>query len=319
MIPERHTYTVVGDESDLRLDQFLSLKESLSRSFIQKLIKDGLAKVNGKPGKRSYRIKENDEIEIVIPETETHEPLPEQIPLNVIYEDDALFVLNKPAGMVVHPAAGINSGTLVNALLARYPNLAPVGDVQRPGIVHRLDKDTSGVLVVAKTAQAHQNLSAQFKEHLVKKEYLAVVCGIPAKDVGNIIAPIGRSSRNRKKMAVTAVSGREAITNFTVSERYNGFALLSVFPETGRTHQIRVHLTYIGHPVVGDETYGGGRRRAIKEARSPKLKSAIAKLNRHLLHAQTLRFYHPVTEEFVEFAAPIPPEIQNILKVLKRG
>ncbi len=318
MIPEKRTYIVTEDESDLRLDRLLSLKESLSRSFIQKLIKDGLAKVNGKPGKCSYRVNENDEIEIVIPETETHEPLPEQIPLNVIYEDGVLVVLNKPAGIVVHPAAGINSGTLVNALLARYPDLATVGDVQRPGIVHRLDKDTSGVLVIAKTIQAHQNISAQFKEHLVKKEYLAVVCGVPAKDVGTIIAPIGRSSRNRKKMAVTGVSGREAITNFTVLERYDGFALLSVVPETGRTHQIRVHLTYIGHPVVGDKTYGGGRRRSIKEARSPELKSTVAKLNRHLLHAQTIRFYHPVTEEFVEFSAPIPLEIQNILKVLKR-
>ena len=315
---EKRTYIVAEDEASLRLDHFLTQKESLSRSFIQKLIKDGLTKVNGKLTKSGYRIKNSDKIEIVIPETEVHEPLPEQIPLDVIFEDDVLAVLNKPAGMVVHPAAGINSGTLVNALLARYPDLATVGDAQRPGIVHRLDKDTSGGLVIARTIPAHQNLSAQFKERLVKKEYLAVVCGLPVRDSGTIVAPIGRSSHDRKKMAVTGVSGRESISNFTVLERYDRFALLSVVPETGRTHQIRVHLAHIGYPVVGDETYGGGRKRAIKEARSPKLKSAVAKLNRHLLHAQTLGFYHPATEEFVEFSAPIPQDMQNILNVLKR-
>ena len=296
----------------------MTLKESLSRSFIQKLIKGGMVKINGKPSKSSYRIGGDDEIEIVIPEIETHEPLPEQILLDIVYEDDVLVVLNKPAGMVVHPAAGIDSGTLVNALLARYPDLVTVGDAQRPGIVHRLDKATSGLLVIAKTAQAHQHLSYQFKEHQVKKEYLALVCGIPAKDAGAIIAPIGRSSRDRKKMAVTSVRGREATTNFTVLEPYDGFALLSVVPETGRTHQIRVHLTYIGHPIVGDETYGGGRRRAIKEARLPELKSRVARLNRHLLHAKTLGFYHPATEEFVDFSAPIPQEFQNVLEVLER-
>jgi len=314
---EQRTYTVIDDESDLRLDHFLTLKESLSRSFIQKLIKDRLVKVNGKPSKSSYHIKEGAEIEIVIPEVETHEPQPEEIPLDIVYEDNALAVLDKPAGMVVHPAAGIDSGTLVNALLARYPDLASVGDAQRPGIVHRLDKDTSGVLVVARTPQAHQHLSNQFKEQLVKKEYSALVCGIPDKDAGTIIAPIGRSSRDRKKMAVTPVRGKEATSNFTVLERYDGFALLSVVPETGRTHQIRVHLTHIGHPMVGDETYGRGRKRALKKARLPKLKSAVAKLSRHLLHAKTLRFYHPVTEEFTEYSTPISQDFQDVLEVLR--
>lgn len=315
---EKRTYIITEEESDLRLDHFLTLKESRSRSFIQNLIKDGLVKVNGKPSKSSYRIREADEIEMVIPEIETHEPRPEPIPLDIVHEDDVLVVLNKPAGMVVHPAAGIDSGTLVNALLARYPDLAPIGDAQRPGIVHRLDKDTSGLLVIAKTAQAHQHLSSQFKEHLVQKEYLAVVCGAPAKDAGTIIAPIGRSSRDRKKMAVTPVRGREATTSFTIVERYGGFALLSIVPETGRTHQIRVHLTHLGHPVVGDETYGGGRKRALKEARSSQLKSLIAKLNRHLLHAQKLGFYHPVTEEFAEYSTSISQDFQDVLEVLRR-
>jgi len=315
---ESRIYAVNADESGLRIDHFLALKEeTLSRSFIQKLIKGGFITVNGNPSKANYRIKDKDRIKVIVPEPEPSETQPENILLDVLYEDDALIVVNKPAGMIVHPAAGISSGTLVNALLAHCTHLAGIGGVQRPGIVHRLDKDTSGVLVVAKTDFAHQSLSVQFKEHKVQKIYLTLVCGVPAQDSGRINAPIGRSVRNRKKMAVTDIRSRDAITDFTVLQRYDGFALVQAIPKTGRTHQIRVHFAHIGHPIVGDQTYGGGHKRAVHEARDPKLKQAMAQLNRQALHAHVLGFLHPSTMEYVEFTAPIPKDIQMILNVLR--
>jgi len=315
---ESRIYIVNEDESGLRLDHFLTMKEeALSRSFIQKLIKEKNITVNDKPSKPSYKLRDNDRIEVIVPEPEPSHAQPEEIPLNVLYEDDALIVINKPAGMVTHPAAGNYSGTLVNAILAHCTNLSGIGGVQRPGIVHRLDKDTSGVLVVAKTDFAHQSLAAQFKEHQVKKIYLALICGIPVQDDGTIIAPIGRSIRNRKKMAVTNIRSREATTHFKVIERYDGFSFVEVMPETGRTHQIRVHFAHIGHPMVGDQVYGGGRKRAINEAHFPKVKQMIAELNRQALHAHLLGFLHPSTKEYVEFTTPIPEDIQKILDVLR--
>jgi 23S rRNA pseudouridine1911/1915/1917 synthase len=313
-------HIVSGDESGLRLDHLLTIKEEeLSRSFIQKLIKEGFITINDKPSKPSYKIKDNDRIEVIVPEPKPYRVQPEEIPLEVLYEDDDLIVINKPAGMVTHPAAGNYSGTLVNAILAHCPDLSGIGGVKRPGIVHRLDKDTSGVLVVAKTDFAHQSLASQFKKHQVKKIYLALLCGIPSQDDETIIAPIGRSVRNRKKMAVTNIHSREAITHFKVIERYDGFSLVKVMPETGRTHQIRVHFTHIGHPIVGDQVYGGGRKRAINEATLPKLKQQIAELNRQALHAHLLGFLHPSTEEYVEFIAPIPEDIQAVLDVASRS
>ncbi|MBM3238107.1 RluA family pseudouridine synthase [Candidatus Poribacteria bacterium] len=315
---ESRIYIVSGDESGLRLDHFLTIKEeTLSRSFIQKLIKEESITVNDKPSKPSHKLRDNDRVEIIVPEPKPAHAQPENIPLNVLYEDGAIIVINKPAGMVTHPAAGNYAGTLVNAILAHCPDLSGIGGVQRPGIVHRLDKDTSGVLVVAKTDWAHQSLAVQFKEHRVKKIYLALICGIPAQDNGTIIAPIGRSIRNRQKMAVTNLRAREAITHFKAIERYDGFSFVEVIPETGRTHQIRVHLAHIGHPVVGDQVYGGGYKRAINEAHSPKLKQMIAELNRQALHAHLLGFRHPSTEEYVEFTAPIPGDIRVVLDVLR--
>ncbi len=314
---KHRAYTVDVDESGFRLDHFLAIKEEkLSRTFIQKLIKDKLVTVNGAPSKSSYATKDNDKIEFSIPEPRPYHAQPEEIPLDILYEDDAIIVLNKPAGMVVHPAMGTASGTLVNALLAHCSFLSGIGGVQRPGIVHRLDKGTSGVMVVAKTDLAHHNLAEQFMEHRVKKIYLALVCGVPKQDSGTIIAPIGRSTRDRKKMAVTNIRGREATTHFTILERYDRFAWVQITLETGRTHQIRVHLTHIGHPAVGDQTYGGGHKRAIREAPSPQLKHAFAQLTRQALHAHILGFLHPVTEEYIEFTAPIPADIQGILEVI---
>ena len=315
---EKRIYIVNEDESGLRLDHFLTMKEEvLSRSFIQKLIKEKSITVNGNPSKPSYKLRDNDQVEVIVPEPEPSHAQPEDIPLNVLYEDDVLVVINKPAGMVTHPAPGNRSGTLVNAILAYCSNLSGIGGVQRPGIVHRLDKDTSGVLVVAKNDFAHQSLAAQFKEHQVKKIYLALICGIPAQDDGTIIAPIGRSIRNRKKMAVTNIRSREATTHFKVIERYDSLSFVEVMPETGRTHQIRVHFAHIGHPVVSDQVYGGGRKRAINEAHSPEVKKMIAELNRQALHAHLLGFLHPSTEEYMEFIAPIPEDIQAVLDVLR--
>ncbi|MFQ6041513.1 MAG: RluA family pseudouridine synthase [Candidatus Poribacteria bacterium] len=314
---ESRIHIVSKNESGLRLDHFLTIKEEkLSRSFIQKLIKEKSITVNGNPSKPSYNLRDNDNVEVIVPEAKPYYAQPEDIPLEVLYEDDALIVINKPAGMVTHCAVGNYSGTLVNAILAHCPDLSGIGGVQRPGIVHRLDKDTSGVLVVAKTDLAHQSLAAQFQEHRVKKIYLALLCGIPAQDSGTIIAPIGRSLRNRKKMAVTDIRSREAITHFKVIKRYDGFSLVEVMPETGRTHQIRVHFSHIGHPIVGDQVYGGGRKRAINEAHSPKLKRIMAQLNRQALHAHILGFLHPATEEYMEFIAPIPEDIQAVLDAL---
>ena len=315
---EIRIYIVNEDESGLRLDHFLTMKEeALSRSFIQKLIKEKSITVNGNPSKPSYKLRDKDQVEVIVPEPKPSHAQPEEIPLNVLYEDDVLVVINKPAGMVTHPAVGNHSGTLVNAILAHCTDLSGIGGVQRPGIVHRLDKDTSGVLVVAKTDFAHQSLAGQFKEHRVKKIYFALICGIPAQDDGTIIAPIGRSIRNRKKMAVTNIRSREAITHFKVIERYDSLSFVEVMPETGRTHQIRVHLAHIGHPVVGDQVYGGGRKRAINEAHSSEVKRMIAELNRQALHAHLLGFLHPSTEEYVEFIAPIPEDIQAVLDVLR--
>jgi len=314
---ESQIYIVSEDESGLRIDHFLTIKEeSLSRAFIQKLIKEVSITVNDKPSKPSYKLKNQDRIEVTVPEPEPDHAQPEDIPLNVLYDDDALIVINKPAGMVTHPAAGNYSGTLVNAILAHCTDLSGIGGVQRPGIVHRLDKDTSGILVVAKTDLAHQSLSFQFKERQVKKIYLALICGVPAQDDGTINAPIGRSTRNHKKMAVTNIRSREATTHFKIIERYGGFSFVEIMPETGRTHQIRVHFTHIGYPVVGDQVYGGGYKRAINEANSPKLKHMIANLNRQALHAHILGFLHPATEEYMEFIAPVPEDIQVVLDAL---
>ena len=255
--------------------------------------------VGGRPQKAHHRVDAGEWIRLHIPPATPLQLTPEQVPLDILYEDDELIVLNKPAGMVVHPGAGRRTGTLVHALLAHCERLPGIGGVERPGIVHRLDRDTSGVLVVAKTEVAHQSLSGQFKTRMVKKRYLALVHGEVRQEEGRIEAAIGRRPHDRKRMGVRVRDGREARTIYHVLRRLPGMTLLALELETGRTHQIRVHLAHIGHPVVGDQVYGGRRehRRATSDGPS---------VERQMLHAWRLGFSHPTSGAWVEFAAPIP-------------
>jgi 23S rRNA pseudouridine1911/1915/1917 synthase len=331
----KNQYTVTQNEIGARLDKFIADKDtSLSRSFIQKLISDGYITVNDVSPKPSYSVHTGDIVKILLvtPQSEIL-PQAEDIPIDVVYEDDEIIVVNKPAGMVVHPAAGITSGTLVNALLSHIPSgdqddydedepsLTDSLDVnsenwQRPGIVHRIDKGTSGLLVVAKTSNAYNSLASQVKEHSMTRRYIALICGIPKQDKGTIIAPIGRSNRDRKKMAVMPVRSRDAITHFTVLEKYGDFSLVEVRIETGRTHQIRVHFAYIGHPVVGDPDYGG-RDRALKTQTSESVTNVIKNLSRQALHAELLGFKHPKSGKYMEFVAPIPEDMQALIERMK--
>ena len=242
----------------------------------------------------------------------------EPLPLDILFEDRHLIVLNKPAGMVVHPSAGHPAGTLVNGLLHHCPDLEGIGAEKRPGIVHRLDKDTTGVLVVAKNSAAHQGLSAQFKARLVHKEYLALVAGVPDRANGTIDLPLGRHGQERKKMAVVGHGGREALTLWRVRERFNGAALLTVILKTGRTHQIRVHCLSMGHPIIGDPVYGQ-RRSVLRQARRlPALHDVINAAKRQMLHAHQLRFTHPFSEVELRFEAALPDDMQSTLDALRR-
>ena len=288
-----------------RIDSFIpSIKKDISRSMVQKLIEEKNIKVNGKETKHSYKLKLNDEIEISIPEAKEIDLKAQDIPLDIIYEDDDIIVINKPKGMVVHPANGNPDGTLVNAVMAICKDsLSGIGGEIRPGIVHRLDKDTSGAIIVAKNDKAHVNLSEQLKEHKVKKTYLALVRGIIKENEATINMPISRSNKDRKKMDVNK-EGKEAITHFKVLGRYkNKYTLLQINLETGRTHQIRVHLSYIGYPIIGDEVYSNGKNEwGIKG---------------QCLHAWKLEFMHPITKEKISLEAEIPEYLKNILKELE--
>lgn len=291
-------HIVSADQKGMRLDQFLraTLAEH-SRAFLQKLIEQGRVFVNGRVCKPSYGVRTGDRIAIEIPPPRPLEAQPEEIPLDILHEDDDLIVVNKPAGLVVHPAAGNFEHTLVNALLHHCRGrLAGIGGVQRPGIVHRLDKGTSGCLVVAKTDLAHQSLVAQFKTRAVKKIYRAVCCGKFERLTGRIETTIGRSPRDRKKMSARATRGRVAVTEYRVLAQSGEFALVEFILHTGRTHQIRVHTAHIGHSIVGDTVYGRSR-------------SAIS-VARPLLHAYKLGFVHPRTQQLMEFVAPIPADMQ---------
>lgn len=288
-----------------RIDSFIpSIKKDISRSMVQKLIEEKNIKINGKETKHSYKLKLNDEIEISIPEAKEIDLKAQDIPLDIIYEDDDIIVINKPKGMVVHPANGNPDGTLVNAVMAICKDsLSGIGGEIRPGIVHRLDKDTSGAIIVAKNDKAHINLSEQLKEHKVKKTYLALVRGIIKENEATINMPISRSNKDRKKMDVNK-EGKEAITHFKVLRRYkNKYTLLQINLETGRTHQIRVHLSYIGYPIIGDEVYSNGKNEwGIKG---------------QCLHAWKLEFMHPITKEKISLEAEIPEYLKNILKELE--
>jgi 23S rRNA pseudouridine1911/1915/1917 synthase len=290
-----------------RLDRAITLRlAALSRVRVQQLIKDGYVTVNGQPTKPSYRLEGGDAITIrlaahIVTPDAAPSTVAEPLPLDVIYEDADLAAINKPAGMVVHPAAGHASGTLVNALLARWPQVAQVGGKDRAGIVHRLDKDTSGVLLIAKTEPARLNLMAQFAARQVQKRYLTLVEGVPATPTGEIDAPIGRDPGQRKRMAVIR-TGRPAVSVYRVLHVYAGYSLLEVFPKTGRTHQIRVHMAFIGHPVVGDQVYGHRKQRLP--------------LNRHFLHAESLALASPGSGQTLTVRAPLPADLRAILDQL---
>lgn len=274
----------------------------LSRSEVQRLLDEGHVTVTGPKAKQkaSYKVEPGDRITVTIPDPVPLDLVAEAIPLDVVYEDDDLLVINKARGMVVHPAAGHWSGTLVNAVLGHVDDeLEEVGGEMRPGIVHRLDKDTTGLLVVAKTPQAHHSLADQIRERTAKREYLALVHGAPPVDTGTVDAPIGRHPKDRKRMAVTLSHGRHAVTHFRVLERYSHYALLQCRLETGRTHQIRVHMAYIGHPVVGDPVYGTRKQHLGMTAQA--------------LHARLLSFTHPRTGELLEFTAEPPADMQEAI------
>lgn len=287
-----------------RLDKVVSDRvRDLSRAMTQRLVKRGAVTVNGRTSKPSYRVQVGDEVVVRVPAEVPAPVLPEDIPLDVIYEDDVLLVVNKPAGMVVHPALGHASGTLVNAVLAHCPHVAEVGGPDRAGIVHRLDKDTSGLILIAKDEAVRTALQRQFKRRQVTKTYLALVEGPVQPREGVIEAPVGRDKRQRKKMAVVR-NGRPARTLYRAVEYFADHTLLEVRPYTGRTHQVRVHLAWLGYPIVGDVVYGRRRQRLLK--------------GRHFLHATRLRCTHPTTGEEIEFEAPLPSQLAALLERLRR-
>lgn len=304
-------------DANKRLDRFLSEKlPNKSRTQIQKMIEGHNILVEGKPAKTSYKIRGGENIQMIRVEEPRTWPIPEPIPLEIVYEDDDLAVINKPAGMAVHSGAGVNSGTLVNALLYHFKELSERGGNDRPGIVHRLDKQTSGLIVVAKNDVCHQRISQQFQSRQVAKKYIALVHGNLEKSSGEINRPIGRDHFQRIKMTTRGVRSREAQTYYQVLEKFPKFTLIELSIKTGRTHQIRVHLSSIGHPVVGDTLYGSPSPARIT---LPRNRSWLATLNRHFLHAVKLEFLHPRTQAPLTFSASLPEELRLFLSQLRES
>jgi len=307
-------YLVGQDEEGLRLDVFVSQKDStLSRSQAKRLIEEGDVLVEGKAARGSHRLKHGETVSLRKPPPVLSEIVPEEIPLDILHEDEAIIVVDKPPGMVVHPAAGNYSGTLVNALQFHCRSLSGIGGVMRPGIVHRLDKGTSGLMVVAKSDEAHRHLSEQFKNRQVSKHYTALVHGNLREDEGIVDAPVGRHPVERKKMSTKSRRGKEALTRWKVLERFGGLTLLEAKIDTGRTHQIRVHLSSIGHPVVGDSVYGGSKR----TVEAPAMRAVLKKLTRQALHAGRLSFLHPVTGQEMTFESPLPEDMAVVIGYLR--
>ena len=309
------THIVTENHVSKRLDIFIAHYEHhLSRSRIQTWIKSGRALVNNKTEKPGYKVKLGEQVTLELPERIIHDVLPEPIPLSIICEDPHYIVVNKPPGLVVHPAPGNYTGTLVNALLYHYGSLpsrnavADGGEQARAGIVHRLDKDTSGVMVVARTQEALRSLTMQFKNRVVKKRYVALVAGVIKKGSGTIEVGLGRHVKERKKISTHTHHAREAVTCFRVKERYKNATLVEVEIKTGRTHQIRVHMAHIGHPVLGDRVYGGGRSNQFGERI----------ITRQMLHAETLSFLHPATGNPLSFTAPLPEDMAEIIAKLRK-
>ena len=309
------THIVTENHVSKRLDIFIAHYEHhLSRNRIQTLIKSGRALVNNETEKPGYKVKLGEQVTLELPERKVHDVLPEPIPLSIICEDPHIIVVNKPPGLVVHPAPGNYTGTLVNALLYHYGSLPPrnagadEGARERAGIVHRLDKDTSGVMVVARTQEALRSLTMQFKNRVVKKRYIALVAGVIKKGSGTIEVGLGRHVKERKKISTHTHHAREAVTSFTVKERYKNATLVEVEIKTGRTHQIRVHMAHIGHPVLGDHVYGGGKSTQFGERI----------ITRQMLHAETLSFLHPATGNPLSFTAPLPADMAEVIAKLRK-
>ena len=298
-------YRLICTESGVRLDKFIADADiGVSRSAAAALIESGGVSLNGKGANKKQKLKENDEVTVQIPDPVPHEAKAENIPLDIVYEDSDLLVVNKPKGMVVHPAAGNYDGTLVNALLYHCgDSLSGINGVMRPGIVHRIDKDTSGLLIVAKNDESHKILSGQIKEHSFSREYEAVVWGNVREDEGTVNAPIGRNPNDRKKMCITPKNSKEAVTHYSVIARYKGYTHIRCVLETGRTHQIRVHMASLGHPVAGDLVYG------VKSERAP--------VEGQCLHAKKIGFVHPTTGEYMEFDSELPAYFNNFLTKLR--
>ncbi len=311
-----HTFIVPEEEAAKRLDIFLTGKlPEMTRSGIKNLLVDGMVRVNDKPTKAGYKIKHNDRIRVTVPEAPGITLEPEEIPLDVLYEDGDVLVINKGAGIAVHPGAGRGKGTLVNAIISHTRELSKIGGELRPGVVHRLDKDTTGVLVIAKNDFSHLRLAKQFSEHSTERKYLALVWGTFKEDEGVIDIPIGRDIAHRKKISGRTRKSRTAITLYRVLKRYPQLTLLELTPKTGRTHQLRVHLSAINHPVVGDQVYG---RKKIASGLPKPLDEALKKIKRQLLHAVKLGFMHPRREAYMEFTAPPPGDMDDLLKLIEK-
>lgn len=301
---EEFRFRISEDLEDERIDKCISmLVDSLSRSFLQKMIRDGQVQVNGRAVKGSYRVKAEDEVFFLLPESVEPDIEPENIALDVLYEDRDVIVVNKPKGMVVHPAAGHYSGTLVNALMYHCgQELSGINGVMRPGIVHRIDMDTTGSIIVCKNDKAHNCIAAQLKEHSIRRRYHAIVYGVLEEDEGTVNKTVGRHPSDRKKMAVNVRNGKEAVTHYRVLKRFDQYTYIECALETGRTHQIRVHMASIGHPLLGDEVYS--------------CRKCPFKLQGQTLHAKTLGFRHPSTGEYVEVDAPLPEYFEHLLEIL---
>jgi 23S rRNA pseudouridine1911/1915/1917 synthase len=311
------TWTVSPSLDGARLDLFLTEASSLSRSQVKRLVEGGRVSIDGVVApKVSRKLKACETVVLNRPPVAVMEALPEDIPLSILYEDAHLLVLDKPAGLVVHPAPGHAGGTLVNAVLRHCRDLSGIGGVLRPGIVHRLDKDTSGVLVFAKSDTAHAGLVNRFKRREIGKTYLALVWGAPRENAGRIDLPVGRHPRERQRMSVRGRRGKPAVTHWRVVRRYGAVSLLEVALETGRTHQIRVHLNAIGHPVVGDPVYGGAGR--VRGVADPVLRFRLQAMKRQALHAARLDFVHPVTGMPLSVSAPLPPDMAELTAFLEK-
>lgn len=305
----------VGSEP-ARLDMIVGAMEGLTRSMAQRLIEAGMVTVEGTVQKSSLKLRGGEKVSVTVPPPVPAEPVAEAIPLEILYEDCDIVVVNKPAGMVVHPGAGNAHGTLVNALLGHCLDLSGIGGELRPGIVHRIDKDTSGVLVAAKNDHAHRSLSDQFREHTIKRVYLALVFGSPRQDKGKIETAIGRHPVDRKRMSGTARRGKKAVTHWYAINRFQGVTLMRIRLETGRTHQIRVHFSEAGHPLAGDKVYGGSSR--LESIKDMQLRKLIKELGRQALHAKTLGFIHPTSGEYLEFDTELPEDLARIIDYLEK-